>query len=80
MLLQITNYILQPLENVKKNAILFKLFWYKGFVYWKLKLLNFQMDSALINYFCVILHIYLGTLQILPESFLFTDTPCWALY
>ena len=33
MLLQITNYILQPLKNEKKNAILFKLFWYEVFVY-----------------------------------------------
>ena len=31
--------------------ILFKLFWYKFFVYWKLKLLNFLMDSVLILIF-----------------------------
>ena len=36
------------LENVKKNAILYKLFWYKVFVHWKLKLLNFLVNSALI--------------------------------
>ena len=35
-------------KNVKKNAIFFKLFWYKVFLYWKLKLLNFPMvDSVL---------------------------------
>ena len=38
---------LKPLKNVKKNAIFFKLFWYKVFVLWKLKLLNFLMDSVL---------------------------------
>ena len=37
------------LEKCKKNAMLFKLFWYKVFVHWKLKLLNFLMDSVL-NY------------------------------
>ena len=31
------------LENCKKNAICFKLFWYKVFVHWKLKLLNFPI-------------------------------------
>ena len=31
----------------KKNAIFFKLFWYKVFAHWKLKLLNFLMDSVL---------------------------------
>ena len=36
------------MRNVKKSAILFKLFWYKVFVPWKLKLLNFLMDSVLI--------------------------------
>ena len=45
VLLQIINYIygLKPLKNAKKNAILFKLFWYKVF----LKLPNFLMDSVL---------------------------------
>ena len=38
---------LKPLKNVKKNAIFFKLFWYKVFVHWKLKLLNFLVDSIL---------------------------------
>ena len=36
------------LKKCKKNAILFKLFWYKVFVHWKIKLLNFLMDSVLI--------------------------------
>ena len=35
-------------KNVKKNAIFLKLFWYKVFVHWKLKLLNFLVDSVLI--------------------------------
>ena len=39
---------LKPLKNVKKNAVLFKLFRYKVFVHWKLKLLNFLIDSILI--------------------------------
>ena len=49
VLLQITNYICRlALEKCReKNAILFKLFWYKVFVYWKLKLLNFLVDSVL---------------------------------
>ena len=38
----------KPFKNVKKNAIFFKLFWYKVFVHWKLKLLNFLVDSVLI--------------------------------
>ena len=40
---------LKPLKNLKKNAIFFKLFWYSVFVHWKLKLLNFLVDSIL-NY------------------------------
>ena len=38
---------LKSLKNVKKNAIFLKLFWYKVFVHWKLKLLNFLVDSVL---------------------------------
>ena len=38
---------LKPLKNVKKNAIFFKSFWHKDFVYWKLKLINFLVDSVL---------------------------------
>ena len=33
------------MKNVKKNAIYIKLFWYKVFVHWKLKSLNFLMAS-----------------------------------
>ena len=33
-----------------KNAIFFNLFWYKVFVHWKLKLLNFLVDSVLIYF------------------------------
>ena len=32
---------------LKKDAIMFKLFWYKVFIHCKLKLLNFLMDSVL---------------------------------
>ena len=39
----------QPLKSVKKNAIWLKIFLYKVFVHWKLKSLNFLMDSIL-NY------------------------------
>ena len=46
-LLQITNYKYSALKNVKKNGILFKLFWYKVFFHWKLKLLNFPMNCVL---------------------------------
>ena len=38
---------LKPLKSVKKNAILFKPFWDKVFVHWKLQLLNFLMDFVL---------------------------------
>ena len=41
-------YIFSSWKMYKKNAILFKLFWYKIFVLWKLKLLNFLTDSVLI--------------------------------
>ena len=44
-------HLIKPLKNVKKNAMFFKLFWYNIFVHWKLKLLNFLMDSVLI-YWC----------------------------
>ena len=43
VLLQITSYI-YSLKNLKKNAICFKLFWYKVFVLWKL---IFLMDFVL---------------------------------
>ena len=35
------------LKKCTKNAIFFKLFWYKAFVHWELKLLNFLVDSVL---------------------------------
>ena len=38
---------LKPKKNVKKIAIFFNFFWYKVFVHWKLKLLNFLVDSVL---------------------------------
>ena len=41
---------LKPLKNVKKNSIFFKLFWYKVFVHWKLKLLNFLVDFVLTTF------------------------------
>ena len=43
---------LKALKNVKKSAIFFKLFWYKVFVHWKLKLLNSLMDSVLTHQPC----------------------------
>ena len=47
MLLQKTNYIFSPWKmSLEKNEICFKLFWYKVFVQWKLKSLNFLMDST----------------------------------
>ena len=46
---RLISYIYSPWKNVKKSAVLFKLFWYKVFVHWKLKLLNFLMDSVLID-------------------------------
>ena len=41
----ITSLALQKCET--ENAIFFKLFWYKVFVHWELKLLNFLVDSVL---------------------------------
>ena len=41
----ITSLALQKCET--GNAIFFKLFWYKVFVHWELKLLNFLVDSVL---------------------------------
>ena len=43
-----TNYILSDLtmDNVEKNEICFKLFWYKVFIHRKSKLLNFLVDSV----------------------------------
>ena len=36
-------------KNVKKNAIFFKLFWYKVFDLWELKLFSFLVESVLIS-------------------------------
>ena len=47
VLLQITNDIYSPWKKNLKNPILFKLFWYKVFVYWRLKLLSFPNVSRL---------------------------------
>ena len=41
----ITSLALQKCKT--GNAIFFKLFWYKVFVHWELKLLNFLVDSVL---------------------------------
>ena len=47
-LFHITYYIISTRKNVKKNEICLKLFWYKVFVsHWKLKWLNFLMESVL---------------------------------
>ena len=46
VLLQMTNYIFSPWKMQKKNAMCFKLFWYKVFVHWILRLLNFLVGSA----------------------------------
>ena len=42
-----TKYLFRPWKNVKKDEIFFKLFWYKVFVHWELKLLNFLEDYVL---------------------------------
>ena len=52
VLLQITIYIISSWK-MWKNAICFKLFRYKIFVHWKLKLLNFLVDSVLISRFTI---------------------------
>ena len=51
MLLRITNYCTSiGLEMCKKkNAIWLKIFWYKVFVHWKWKLLDFLMYSVLMH-------------------------------
>ena len=47
VLLQIANYIYSPcMKSVKKNEVWLKIFWYKDFVHWELKLLSFLMDSV----------------------------------
>ena len=38
--------LLWAIWKKKRNSIFFKLLWYKVFVHWKLKLLNFLVDSV----------------------------------
>ena len=53
---------LKPVKDVKKkNAMFFKLFWYKAFVHWKLKLLNFLVDSVLKHKFCALSRVTVAT-------------------
>ena len=53
---------LKPLKDVKKkNAMFFKLFWYKAFVHWKLKLLNFLVESVLKHKFCALSRVTVAT-------------------
>ena len=47
--LQMTNNIFSPWKMFKKTVICFKLFWYKEFMHWKLKLLNFLVGSVSIS-------------------------------
>ena len=62
VLLQMTQLHLKPLKDVKKkNAMFFKLFWYKAFVHWKLKLLNFLVDSVLKHKFCALSRVTVAT-------------------
>ena len=49
--LMMTNNIFRPKKKVKKNAIFFKLLWYKVFVPWGLKLLDFLVEWVLISFF-----------------------------
>ena len=74
---------LWPLKNVKKNARLFKLFWYKAFVHWKLKLLNFLTDSVLIHvsylsYVETYKHKHVNEIQVVAR-FLFCQK-CWVVW
>ena len=48
VLLQMTNYIYSTWKMQKRMQYGLNLFWYRVFVHWKLKLLNFLMDSMLI--------------------------------
>ena len=60
---------LESLKNVKTNAIFFKSFWYKVFVHWKLKLLNFLVDSVLITFEWIIK-------QLLNSAFIWCEDLC----
>ena len=56
-------YIFSPWKMQKENVTFFKLFWYKVFVHWKLKFLNFLVDSVyLFSFVClfVCLFFFLG--------------------
>ena len=71
------------MKNVKKNARLFKLFWYKAFVHWKLKLLNFLTDSVLIHvsylsYVETYKHKHVNEIQVVAR-FLFCQK-CWVIW
>ena len=56
-LLEITNYIYSSLKKVKINIICFKLLWYKVFVHWKLKILNF-LKGTILGHVHTNLHIF----------------------
>ena len=60
------------LENVRKNAICFKLFWYKIFVHWKSKLLNVLVDSV------SIIHLTLNNWSISKQNVLLV--PCYLTF
>ena len=54
VLLQIANYIYSPcMKSVKKNEVWLKIFCYKDFVHWELKLLSFLMDSVLTRWYLI---------------------------
>ena len=56
----IRNY---PLKNVKTNAVCFKLFWYKVFVHWKLKLLKVYTWNV-----CENIWVFLGVAETIAGS------------
>ena len=69
VLLQITYYIYSPRKVQKKNAICLKLFCYKGSVHWKLKSLNFLINSVV-----TLLHSRkLGLTLVMQMSYLFAN-------
>ena len=68
------------LEKCKKNAICFKLFWYKIFVHWKSKLLNVLVDSVLNSWWLlkvrlsvVVFSVFLPTSTIFCEYFYYKE-------
>ena len=52
-----------PLKNVKTNAVCFKLFWYKVFVHWKLKLLKVYTWNV-----CENIWVFLGVAETIAGS------------